>query len=341
MKNKLDGVISLLVLLLSIVIYVVGIKLELLGFAIGILLAGVIKSFLKGKIELNYILIAIVILLKCFIEYKGIIYISDGLFIFLLGVVLLIFESKQWQSKRKIQLYSLLAILLVIGVFSKNIVENTRMMEDYSLNKIVKREMDRRQLSYEEENLLKIERLYIDRYDKVTSIDDIDKLLNLKELGINYKGYYDFSKLQDLKNLQSIMLEHSKLSDLGFLRDLKGIKEIEFWDCDFDDYSIFDNIQEYEELSIAKFDIYDISFLSKGKNIKKLHLYNGYIKDTSFFKDMESLEELSIQYVSTNNIDFINEIPNLKKVKIYSNNIVEGIDKEKIKDGIEVELINQ
>ena len=184
-------------------------------------------------------------------------------------------------------------------------------------------------------NFNKLEELSISSIKEWISLDELSKLVNLKNLSFSvaYNGsttIIDCSYLENLTNLEEIYFYASKLENIETLQSLKQLKKLNISlmsyingsdtnDDDFVDCKNFKGLENLEDLSISSSDIQNISELSNLKNLKALNIVGSYYQriDCEELINITSLEKLQLQYGAyLDNIDDIAKLTNLKDLMI-------------------------
>lgn len=129
-------------------------------------------------------------------------------------------------------------------------------------------------------------------WDKIHSLDGIERLTNLKSLHINCNAIKDISKISSLKNLKILQLRHNLITDISSLSNLTNL--------------------EYIDLKFNK--ISDITSLTNLTKLKYLDLSENNITDLSPLSNLTKLDYLAI----ASNVTFktLSPILKLKKLKI-------------------------
>lgn len=170
------------------------------------------------------------------------------------------------------------------------------------------------------EALYFIEKLQIDLWE-TKKLEAIEKLVNLKELGIskNIKSSVSLNILRNLKKLEILYISISKdIEIIGTLTNLKflSLREIKIKKLDF-----IESLQELEEVWISLGSYDDFNVICKLSKLKKLSLHQvrGIDDDTfteiiSKCKNLINLELQNLKNLTS--LSFIRELTNLKYLRL-------------------------
>ncbi|CAL5987241.1 Conserved_hypothetical protein [Hexamita inflata] len=160
-----------------------------------------------------------------------------------------------------------------------------------------------------------------DKYDKLSSIQGIEKFSNLKYLSLNgYEGM-DLCSIELLTQLEKLKLHHCKnmISNISN----SSIKELIIMNCSLQhieklntEYvevlTISDCVQQQHKL--------DIKGINKFKQLKQLHL-NGYSLDLTHLKDLYLLKMFDVNDSGVFNLPALSSLLNLQYIYISYNTV--------------------
>ncbi|MBR5090778.1 MAG: hypothetical protein IK093_15210, partial [Ruminiclostridium sp.] len=180
--------------------------------------------------------------------------------------------------------------------------------------------------------LTQLKKLYIDTTaDKLTDLNCMSSLNDLKELEVHLSRYYDSPK-QDISTVMSMSgLEYLDISghfdfptNIGSLKKLKHLRITSSVD-DHDDFSAIGLLTDLEYLEFdANYKDVDYSFLSGLKNLKSLTIDGTSANKLTPLTSLTNLESLSLTGALkrdyNDGIDLLKplaQLKNLKSVDIY------------------------
>ena len=140
--------------------------------------------------------------------------------------------------------------------------------------------------------------LYIMAHEPV-DMSPIGTMDNVKALVISAPGEeaekLDWSFIENMKQLETLEIEHIQLKDLNFVKSLPNL----------------------ERLSLSNVEIKDISALETLSNLKCFRIYGDRNNDYSVvLKSMNHLEQLSLRMVEITDWSFLKDLKNLKWLSI-------------------------
>jgi internalin A len=103
------------------------------------------------------------------------------------------------------------------------------------------------------------------------------------------------SQLGDLKNLTTLNLSNSKVSDVSPLKDLKNLTT----------------------LNLSRSEVSDVSPLKNLKNLTTLDLSYSKVSDVSPLKDLENLTTLNLDFTAVSDVLPLKDLKNLTTLKLY------------------------
>ena len=123
--------------------------------------------------------------------------------------------------------------------------------------------------------------------------DEVGELVNLVELELNCnKAYIDIGLLQNLKKLEVLCLDLSKVKNFEYIKELSALKELRMETVKtVKDFTAIGELSHLETLVLRKNrQLTDISFLAPLKNLKHLEIYEcGKIDDYSAVGHVEKV----------------------------------------------------
>ena len=184
-----------------------------------------------------------------------------------------------------------------------------------SLNEYLKFKLDKN--NYTKEDLKNIHEIILDSKNIVGDynpvyFNEIDLFPNLNSISIKNLGVSsdDMNKLKDIKKIefinceledlsvlrevQTIILNNTKIEKIESLELLENIKELQLINIDFNNYDILKKLEKLEKLSIKNVPDFSFSKIDFPLNIKSLSVYSIPNLDLNVIKQYKCLEELSM-----------------------------------------------
>ena len=207
------------------------------------------------------------------------------------------------------------------NIFIKAVFVDTVFFEDPNLEEIVLDIIDKPVGEITEEDFAQIEEIYAD-YRNISSLEGIEKLVNLETLYLTNNQIENIEPLADLSNLKSLALDNNDISDISPLADIEYL----------------------EAVFLGGNQITDIQDLSGMKNLRVFHVQENYVENIERLEDFASIENLNLQGNEISEIDVLLELPELKTVNLEDNSQLDttvdsdsfSVIQELISRGVEV-----
>jgi hypothetical protein len=129
-------------------------------------------------------------------------------------------------------------------------------------------------------------------YDAEVDVTLIKDLKNLTSLNLWGTQVSDVSALKDLKNLTSLYLSSTQVSDVSALKDLKNLTSLDLYRTQVSDVSALKDLKNLTYLDLSSTQVSDVSALKDLKNLTSLDLSSTQVSDVSALKDLKNLKEL-------------------------------------------------
>ena len=209
-------------------------------------------------------------------------------------------------SKKKVMIYSIIVIILIIGIVW--IYKNRKVhFADDKMRQVICLELgkdkDSQDVTYRD--LEKIEELEIGPVGNFRTIQDVAKCTNLKRLRVNIEvvekdaAYEVYRKTETGENFLSIVDEEQ----IGNIQ-----QDLE---------KIFKKAKNIEDFGFSNFNqscnITKIDFLKYGKNLKKINISYGNVEDYSVLENCSKLESVDLWYSNIESADTLLKLKNVKK----------------------------
>lgn len=128
----------------------------------------------------------------------------------------------------------------------------------------------------------------------------------------------DLSSLSKLKNLETIILQGSKIKDLTPLEGLDKVQYLDLSDnVDLKEINSLKELTSLRKLDISNNDISDISSLSNLTNLEWLRMsYNFDIEDVESLSNLQNLKYLNLGSTSVSDLSPLLELKNLENLRL-------------------------
>jgi Leucine-rich repeat (LRR) protein len=151
-------------------------------------------------------------------------------------------------------------------------------------------------------------------YNKILSLEGIEKLPNLTSLDFSGNGLYDMTSIKYCEKLENINMSGNKINKLTELQQLIHLTSLQLSDNGVSDLTDLRNLSQLRYLDISKNQLSDISVLSGLSNLITLDISNNTnLSDISSIQKIKNLESLNITNCP---LSGFSELYRLKKLKI-------------------------
>ncbi len=162
------------------------------------------------------------------------------------------------------------------------------------------------------------EELDTEEYD----FSDLEYLPNLKTLVLDNQGITDVSVLDGL-DLERICLEKNNLTDLNGIKEQKNLMYLNISNNPISDIEELRELDNLEGLNISNTGVSDISCL-EGMAIREFNCSYNNVTDYSVLSSLDHLNNLMISYADKETISYINTIENMQILSL-SNSEIESL----------------
>lgn len=134
---------------------------------------------------------------------------------------------------------------------------------------------------------------------EIKDISGIEKLINLRDLGLSLNQISNINPLSGLSNLLYLRLDINQISNIDSLSALTNLQVINLQDNQISDINALNGLTNLSYLNLAQNQISDVNALSKLTNLQQLGLHSNQISDVSALSGLTNLQKL---YLSKNQI---------------------------------------
>lgn len=148
---------------------------------------------------------------------------------------------------------------------------------------------------------------------KLTNVDGVERLSGLKTLDLTNTGVSVLPSLAKLRNLESLCLGFTQLSDLTPIESNAGLKELYLHQTPVENWENVGKLINLEALTVnSRFS--DPSLLSALTNLKYLNLSGSDIDDLDGLSNLHNLEILDISHTNVRDLLPLSELPKLQEL---------------------------
>lgn len=159
---------------------------------------------------------------------------------------------------------------------------------------------------------------------ELTNISALSNLINLEELSLDYNSISDIQPLANLVNLEILQIVSNNIQDISAISSMSKLQELEIYDNEIKDISPIKNLMNLQFLNCSRNNIKDITPLYSLENLRTLTAVDNKIGAFDGETHMNSLVKL---YLERNRIEDISAIPSCKALRTVdlSNNQITDI----------------
>lgn len=175
-------------------------------------------------------------------------------------------------------------------------------------------------------------------YDtKITSLEPLKNLKTLKFLRIYDYNVFDLEPIKDLKNLVKLQLSCKKIVNLEPLKNLINLKWLECHCSEVSDIEPVKYLINLERLDLSYTKIKDLEQLKNLINLKRLGFISTMISDLKPLKNLKNLERLRCVSTMVSDLKPLKHLKNLEKLSCSETKIT---DLEPLRNLKKLEYIN-
>jgi len=165
------------------------------------------------------------------------------------------------------------------------------------------------------------EDLDISNNKKLTDLEPLSKLTNLKRLNISNTKINSLSPLRNLTKIEVINATNSQISSIATLKYCTGLRELSVSKTRINDLSVTSNFPALEKLDISFTSISNLEFLEFLPNMKDLRINNSPISSLKPIVSCKQLEYLKASDTKINTLDDLKTLANLQVLFIENTSV--------------------
>lgn len=148
----------------------------------------------------------------------------------------------------------------------------------------------------------------------ISSLSDLSKMPNLKQVFISMQRIADISPLADLQNLEIVDLKNNPITDISPLSELKFLKRVTLYDTRVMDLSPLSGCPMLSELDAGKLPFLSLAPFEDLKGLKHLSLYGTTLDSLTGIDQLTQLTFFEVSCVIDGNLMPLLSLPQLKDV---------------------------
>ncbi|TYQ13072.1 UNVERIFIED_CONTAM: serine protease inhibitor/Leucine-rich repeat (LRR) protein [Acetivibrio alkalicellulosi] len=157
--------------------------------------------------------------------------------------------------------------------------------------------------------------------NKITDLEPLSALVNLKELNLSGNNLSDIRDLESFVNLTKLNLNNNHLSDISALESLVNLTELKLSYTLISNINSLNNLTKLSSLELRRNgELTDISSLENA-NLTYIDLKYCKVEDISSLKNHTNLKELNLSYNRVTDISTLKNLTNLTKLELSDNQI--------------------
>lgn len=157
--------------------------------------------------------------------------------------------------------------------------------------------------------------------ESIKSIDNIDKLENLKRLNIYTNTLKSIEPLKNCKNLEYLDIRADNISDLSAINKLPKLNSLHLINMPINTLESIGNLPSLETLDLYNLNITNLNGIENIKSLKKIYV-SRKVNDIRALSKLTNLEEITLINTKVSDLTPIQNLPKLKKLHIEGSNIV-------------------
>ena len=157
------------------------------------------------------------------------------------------------------------------------------------------------------------------------SFADLQYMINLEELTVEYGVPGQLSAIQDIKTLKKLTIKNLNISseDMEVIGQLTSLTELTLDSCGLSSVTALSSLTELTVLNLNNNAIRNISALSSMTNLEQLNMQRNVVVDVSPLAQCLFLKNLNLSYNTITDISPLSSLSVLTKLDISHNQIVE------------------
>ncbi|MDD4495704.1 MAG: protein kinase [Eubacteriales bacterium] len=148
----------------------------------------------------------------------------------------------------------------------------------------------------------------------ISSLADLSKMPNLKQVFLSMQRIADISPLADLQNLEIVDLKNNPITDISPLSELKFLKSVSLFDTRVKDLSPLSGCPMLSELNAGKLPFPSLTPFEDLKGLKHLSLYETTLDSLTGIDQLKQLTFFEVSGIIDGDLMPLLSLPQLKEV---------------------------
>jgi hypothetical protein len=159
--------------------------------------------------------------------------------------------------------------------------------------------------------------------DYVTSLKGLEYAVNLEDILIQNSKLSDLTPLAHLKNLKSMRIISDQVEDLTPLAGITSLQSVNLDGNYIPDLSPLKNLPNLNELSLNNNNISDLTPLHSMKNLERLDVSDNFIETLEGTWNVPKLYRFSLNANLVKDLNFVTAIPSLLVIEFAYNQVTD------------------
>lgn len=157
--------------------------------------------------------------------------------------------------------------------------------------------------------------------EKISVLDGIENLTNLKELILDQNFVEDLNPLADLINLQKLNLRANNINNIAPISKLVSLEELNLGNNSIGEVDSLSSLIELRKLGLDQTEISDVAPLSNLSNMEELSISGNQIMDITPLANMKDLKIIDVSANRINDLTPLNDLTELQQIDLSSSQI--------------------
>ena len=155
-------------------------------------------------------------------------------------------------------------------------------------------------------------------------LEYLQALKNMSTLELYETGISDIAALSGLNNLKSLNLGQTQVSNISALRTMKHLKSLSLFRTQVTDITPLEGLSELAELDLSSTEVSDIAPVKKMFNLTKLDLSCTPVADISVVSELRRLEDLKLFETSVADITPLVRLERLRSLDLRETKVADA-----------------
>ena len=157
--------------------------------------------------------------------------------------------------------------------------------------------------------------------EKISNLEPLKELKNLKVLKFPHNNVMDLNPLQNLKDLKRIFCQNNKLESLFPLYDLQNLEELDASRNNISSIENFLGLKKLKRLILNSNSINELAGVNKMRSLEHLEIKSNKISDIEILSTLKGLSFLDISFNLITSLEPLANLTNLETIAFANNNV--------------------